>query len=276
MEDGNFQDLLQCNIQIEFSKIVFRQCSPDWNMPYSCLDHINLTYVVSGKADYVLDGAHYRVAKGDLICVPYGGTRQASIIPEDLMRCYSIDLTLCDSAGRPLRLPLPYVSRPENPTAITDLLSKMNVDWLQHTQFAQFRTRVLFLLLLTHLLPDGQQSLHATETADNRVLSIMTYIGRHYREPLSLEFFAERLSMNKVYLGMMFKRDAGLTFHQYLLNARLNAAEDLLNTGKYTVSEVSELTGFRDTSYFSRVFQKAFGVRPGAYKTLAKPQEPHP
>ena len=66
----------------------------------------------------------------------------------------------------------------------------------------------------------------------------------------------------------------GMSFHQFLLNARLNAAEDLLYTGRYTVNEVAELTGFQDASYFSRVFFRANGIRPGKYKRLEKPPEP--
>ena len=58
------------------------------------------------------------------------------------------------------------------------------------------------------------------------------------------------------------------------LIAPRNAAEDLLSSEKYNIDEVAYLSGFRDASYFSRVFYKYFNVRPGKYKRMEKPQEP--
>ena len=273
MENGNFQDLLDCRVQIDLLKIVFRQCSPEWHMPRTRIEHANLTYLVSGEADYSFGSSWHRVKAGDLIFVPQGGIRQASIVPENLMHCYSVDFSLRDSAGRPVPLPFPQVSHVKDANIVTDLFSKMNISWLQHDEEVLLRIRALLLLLISHLLLENH-TVNSSAAVDDRIRSVMTHIERHYADPLTLEYFASELHLNKVYLGSLFRKCTGLTFHQYLLNARLNAAEDLLYTGKHTVNEVAELTGFQDTSSFSRVFTKAHGVRPGRYQKLEKPQEP--
>ena len=275
MENGNFQDLLDCRVQIDLQKIVFRQCSPEWHIRRGRIDNANLTYVISGEADYFLEDSPYHVKQGDLIFVPHGGLRQAFTNPDNLMHCYSVDFFLRDSEGRSIPLPFPRVSHVKDTNIVTDLFSKMNISWLQHDEQVLLRIRALLLLLISHLLLENHTVSSSAAAVDDRIRSVMTHIERHYDDPLTLDYFASELHLNKVYLGALFRKCAGITFHRYLLNARLNAAEDLLYTGKHTVNEVAELTGFQDVSYFSRVFYKANGVRPGRYQKLEKPQEPH-
>jgi AraC-like DNA-binding protein len=54
----------------------------------------------------------------------------------------------------------------------------------------------------------------------------------------------------------------GVFFKTY----KLNRAAELISDGKYTVSEVSDITGFSTLSHFSKSFKKQFGVSPSEYK----------
>ena len=45
----------------------------------------------------------------------------------------------------------------------------------------------------------------------------------------------------------------------------LFCAEELLQSGEFTVLEAALLTGFDDPGYFSRLFKKEFGIRPSEY-----------
>ena len=47
---------------------------------------------------------------------------------------------------------------------------------------------------------------------------------------------------------------------------KLNRAAEFLKSGKYTVSEIADKTGFSTQSHFSVVFKKQFGVTPTEYK----------
>lgn len=46
---------------------------------------------------------------------------------------------------------------------------------------------------------------------------------------------------------------------------KLNRAAELLKTGKYTISEVADMTGFNTLSHFSTSFKKQFGTTPSEY-----------
>lgn len=47
---------------------------------------------------------------------------------------------------------------------------------------------------------------------------------------------------------------------------KLNRAAEMISEHKYTLSEISDLTGFSSLSHFSRSFKKQFGVAPTSYK----------
>lgn len=81
-----------------------------------------------------------------------------------------------------------------------------------------------------------------------------------------LDVFLRSLSFNYDYLRKLFKRETGVTPHEYLTAMRMQTAEKLLSGDNlYNVSEVAEMCGYCEPLYFSRVFKKTYGVSPLAY-----------
>ena len=61
----------------------------------------------------------------------------------------------------------------------------------------------------------------------------------------------------------------GKTPHEYLLSCRIGAAKRLLWDTEVPIAEVAERAGFGTQQYFGRVFKKATGKTPGAYRKSA-------
>lgn len=71
------------------------------------------------------------------------------------------------------------------------------------------------------------------------------------------------------YLRKLFKKEVGVTPHQYLVDKRLQtAAESLCSpfADGSNVSEVARMCGFREPLYFSRIFKSKYGVSPTKYQ----------
>lgn len=66
-----------------------------------------------------------------------------------------------------------------------------------------------------------------------------------------------------------FRRYLGVSPHQYVVRHRLAVASTHLNEG-LSVSESCYCSGFENLSHFCRTFQRSFGVRPSAWRTLAR------
>lgn len=81
----------------------------------------------------------------------------------------------------------------------------------------------------------------------------------------SLKNLLSEFSYNNDYLRRVFKQATGFTPLEYLTELRINNAKKLLrknNILHYTITEISEMSGFDDADYFSRVFKKKTSQSP--------------
>ena len=75
----------------------------------------------------------------------------------------------------------------------------------------------------------------------------------------------EFASAMNVSSSLLYKKIKSLTDQSptdFIKTFRLNHAVELLQSRKYTVTEVSELCGFASLTYFGIVFRKHFGKSP--------------
>ena len=91
----------------------------------------------------------------------------------------------------------------------------------------------------------------------------------HYTDcNFELDRALHKLPFSYDYLRRLFKKELGITPHQYLTEKRLQAAANLLRDMKQTgnnIAEISRLSGFREPLYFSRMFKKKYGISPSYY-----------
>ena len=89
----------------------------------------------------------------------------------------------------------------------------------------------------------------------------------------SLSFLAEKLDLSSAYLSVIFKREFGITFQDYLLKKRMEKAKILLLTTELKNYEIAEKVGIEDSNYFSIKFRKYFGHPPKQYKDMVEKDE---
>ena len=83
---------------------------------------------------------------------------------------------------------------------------------------------------------------------------------------LDVEKMAGDLFISRSKLFYKVKGLTGQTPIEFFKQYKLNRAAQLIKEGKYTISQVSDLTGFSSPSKFSTLFKKQFGVPPSSYK----------
>ncbi len=77
----------------------------------------------------------------------------------------------------------------------------------------------------------------------------------------TLDALALNVNLSKYHFLRLFKNEFGLTPHAFIINERLNRANELIQKG-LSISEASIQVGFNDQSHFSRNFKKYFGYTP--------------
>jgi YesN/AraC family two-component response regulator len=99
---------------------------------------------------------------------------------------------------------------------------------------------------------------------------IAGYIREHLTEDINNSTIAEHFHFHKNYLSSQFARCYGKPIHQYILEMRIIRAVSLLESGRKSISEISESVGFKDANYFARYFKKITGISPTAYVNKGK------
>ena len=96
------------------------------------------------------------------------------------------------------------------------------------------------------------------------------YLDENYMHEISLESIAKKYCFNPSYFSNLFKNYLNIGFSEYLLNIRIQNAKEMLKDTDKSMSEISLKIGFKEQSYFNRVFKRAVGISPLRYRKMRK------
>jgi AraC-like DNA-binding protein len=92
-------------------------------------------------------------------------------------------------------------------------------------------------------------------------------IEKHMDDPdFSVETFSRLIGMNRVSLYHKLKSLTNLSTREFFTVIRLKRAAQLLKESGLSVTEIAYQVGFKDPSYFSKLFKKQFGKAPKEYQ----------
>ncbi|WP_195575651.1 response regulator [Paenibacillus sp. 1001270B_150601_E10] len=109
------------------------------------------------------------------------------------------------------------------------------------------------------LLEARSSSTHHTITA------LLSLIEQEMDQELTLHSAADRMFVNSSYLSRLFKQEMGVAFSSYVTTKKMERAKEVLQQGG-RVYDAATATGYRDVSYFTKVFRKYWGATPGEFK----------
>ncbi len=98
------------------------------------------------------------------------------------------------------------------------------------------------------------------------VKQAVAYLQQHFARPLSRWELAKALGISEDYLSRVFNRELGISPWDYLNRYRILQAKALLRHTNHSIRTVAHQVGYREQSYFSRVFHKFTGVTPQAFR----------
>lgn len=105
----------------------------------------------------------------------------------------------------------------------------------------------------------------AHDAYSSKIKKAIQYIHRHYAEEIGIEQIAEQLDISGDHLRHCFKNETRRTILDYLTELRVEKAKHYLAAGEYKLYEVAEKVGYRNSHYFSKVFQRVTGSHPLVY-----------
>lgn len=99
---------------------------------------------------------------------------------------------------------------------------------------------------------------------------VFEVIEQRYRERLSLRDIAREVALTPGYLTTVVRRRTGRTVLEWIAERRISEARRLLVETDRSVEEIARVVGYDDAGYFIRIFRRAHGITPLAWRRAAR------
>jgi len=111
------------------------------------------------------------------------------------------------------------------------------------------------------------EAMEDAKVEKKQVLAIKKYVSKNFMDDtLSIGDISSYLHMSASHVCTMFKKETGDTINNYLTEYRLTKAKKYLRETLLTAADISLKVGYRDSSYFGRIFRKREGMTPNEYR----------
>ena len=124
----------------------------------------------------------------------------------------------------------------------------------------------MFMMLITEMDITGVFKEGQIETSKRNFLpEVISYVSQNLSGDLSIETLSKRLNLSSSTLTHSFKKELGISLHEYITQRRLMLAKSLIFENKKP-SKIYFDCGFRDYSSFYKAYLKHFGYPPSKEK----------
>ena len=245
---------------------------------------LEIQLIISGRAKYSVNGAIYTVEQGSAIYIApeavhmmqgeVPGTVGYNIVllPQFLIRLLQ-DIH-CDKYALPLteRRPDALVIAPDRKES-HGILEAMRKMYYMERSYPAYDIFLLEHILeiwrnLLSLFPASRQGStdEGQKLRDQRMKALLSYIWEHYTQPITIQDIAASANISKSECFRCFAELSQTTPIEYINQFRLLQAAQALTSTNKSISDICYMTGFNNTSYFTKKFREQYGMTPKAYR----------
>ena len=245
-------------------------------------DFYEIFFLINGNISYWMEGEVYNPAPGDILLID-PMTLHRPIISKDnktyeriviwINKSYldnfkenELDLSFCFQKSIESQKKLLHPSSMQK-SKLTEKLSSLINEYYSDSYGSSLYSDSLLLQVmieLNRLVSNNAQKPIRQHGTSTLVSQILDYIGKNYREEISLDSLAEHFFVSKYHLSHEFSKETGTSLYRYIMLKRLIEAKQLLQQN-ITAGEAAIKCGFNDYSSFFRAYKSEYGISPREY-----------
>ena len=223
----------------------------------SQLSHNELIFHISGEATVYFNGKKLEVRENTIRFLPKGENREYIVEKKSFGECIDIffdtDNPISDEA---------FTINLNKNAQIGNLFKKLFSLWVSKNEGYYFEC----ISLLYKILAQMQKQNYIPENQYDAIKPAISYIEENFlKEKISIPALCEKCKISETYLKKLFIKKFGVPPVKYIIQMKINFAEDLLRSKLYSVSQVAELCGYENLYYFSRQFKEYRGISPTTF-----------
>lgn len=117
---------------------------------------------------------------------------------------------------------------------------------------------------LTHFI----DRIQVTNSSSSSVIvrSVLEYVRSHVTEGLNMEDVASRFRISPNYLSSLIRKETGITYRQFVVNAKIAVAKHLLDDTRMSVEDIAYAIGYENYISFYTAFKKIENISPSEYR----------
>jgi AraC-like DNA-binding protein len=265
------------------------ECGDHQSVSINRHDYIELVYIYSGEATFLIQDRYFYLHCGDLVIIDNTSYHRQLAKPDgtkDRVVILVFQPELIRSAttnGDDVEYLLPFFARnSEFPHVIPaqtgisarifELIKDIYCELPATTNRARLAVKTYLKMILLHLVNHfadylgTQKAYSARQNAIDRLHPLFEWIEHHCGDPLTVNDASKICAMSISNFMHFFKQVTGQSFLSYLNHFRIAKAQVLLATTDNSLSDISQKIGFCDQSYFGMVFRKLVGTTPMSYR----------
>lgn len=214
-----------------------------------------------GSAQVMLDDTMFNITQQQCIFCHSGRVHYISASPDSLLLVCLFDEKMYDPITSPFALENPVF---EDRYGILPKLSEIRHELQNQPIFFECRTEAMIGEILVDVFRGEPLRKAQWQFSDviTRYKQLLNHIDLEY-EHITYQNAVQFMNMSDAYFSRYFKRQAGMTFSQYLNVVRIEKAVQLLNSAPtMKITDVMLRCGFNTIRSFNRVFREVTGFTP--------------
>ncbi len=224
-----------------------------------------MVVVLSGEAEFeFLDGVK-KVLRGGEIGI--FSSRSAYIVrnlSSELFEHYTVNFGMTAAhkfAGNALFI------RPSDIRPYAEKMDKLFSHWCSGEAFSRLKCMSILYECLYDVSHEGSID-NIGKDAYEHLMPSVSYINKNYGEQINITKLAKLCAMSETHFRRSFKKVCKKSPIEYLLDVRIERAQEFLLGTESTVSDIASVCGFSSESYFCRVFKERTGITPTDYRNM--------
>jgi AraC family transcriptional regulator of arabinose operon len=255
--------------QIEITRVGFQEPDPNQNFSRIIRNEYILQYVVSGKGEYNILNKTYKIKKDILFLIPPNIINHYKADKEQPYSYFWFHITgngvsdLLNKLGLSVDNPVIDMVNPN----LIPLFEKLNTYAESNKMHHKFLTISIAYQIISEFLETTFKTNQYDENSNENtyIIKAVSIIKDKYNEDISVDYIADTIGLNRCYFSTLFKKHLKVSPMEYLISYRVKQAAILFKTN-LTISEISNICGFNNSSNFSIRFKKYMGVTPMQYR----------
>lgn len=242
VEDNNeLQDFLKNSLQELYNISVANDGEVAWNLINKKMPDLIISDIMMPNMD------------GFGLCQLIKSTFQTSHIPVILLTALSDKTKQLEGLGLGAD---DYITKPFDITVLIKRIESI----LKNREIV--RERTLKMINATR----DKENVFANELNDRFIKKALDIVRKNIdNSEFGKDEFASAMNVSPSLLYQKMKNLTGQSPIEFIKAIRFNYASELLQSGNYSITEVSEMCGFSSANYFSTAFRKYFGKAPTEY-----------